>query len=30
MRSRLQFFLRDEVIMNADSRVDDYINRLPD
>ena len=22
--------LRDEVIMNADSRVDDYINRLPD
>ena len=22
--------LRDEVIMNADSRVDDYISRLPD
>ena len=30
LRSSLQFLLRDEVIMNADSRVDDYINRLPD
>jgi hypothetical protein len=30
LRSSPQLLLREEVIINADSRVDDYINRLPD